>query len=69
MRGAIPPLTQHAFMAWCSLKKHRDNFTFTTAYLFLRNTMLENNSPYNLMGNLEGVHLEDREGDGRKDFR
>jgi hypothetical protein len=27
MRGAIPPLPQYAFMAWC-LVKHRDNFTF-----------------------------------------
>jgi len=28
MSGAIPPLLQYAFMAWC-LVKHRDNFTFT----------------------------------------
>jgi hypothetical protein len=28
MSGAIPPLPQYAFMAWC-LVKHRDNFTFT----------------------------------------
>jgi hypothetical protein len=27
MRGAIPPLPQYIFMAWC-LVKHRDNFTF-----------------------------------------
>jgi len=27
MRGAIPPLPQYAFMAWC-LVKHRDKFTF-----------------------------------------
>jgi hypothetical protein len=27
MRGAIPPLSQYAFMAWCFVK-HRDNFTF-----------------------------------------
>jgi len=33
MRGAIHPLLQYAFMAWC-LVKHRDNFTFTLAYLF-----------------------------------
>jgi hypothetical protein len=26
MRGAIPPLPQNVFMAWC-LVKHRDNFT------------------------------------------
>jgi hypothetical protein len=28
MHGAIPPLPQYVFMAWC-LGKHRDNFTFT----------------------------------------
>jgi hypothetical protein len=28
MRGAIPPLPQYAFMAWC-LVKHRDSFTCT----------------------------------------
>jgi hypothetical protein len=27
MRGAMPPLRQYVFMAWC-LVKHRDNFTF-----------------------------------------
>jgi hypothetical protein len=27
MSGAIPPVLQYAFMAWC-LVKHRDNFTF-----------------------------------------
>jgi hypothetical protein len=28
MSGAIPPLPQYVFIAWC-LVKHRDNFTFT----------------------------------------
>jgi hypothetical protein len=28
MCGAISPLPQYVFMAWC-LVKHRDNFTFT----------------------------------------
>jgi len=28
MCGAIHPLTQYVFMAWC-LVEHRDNFTFT----------------------------------------
>jgi len=23
MSGAIPPLSQYAFMAWCLVKKHR----------------------------------------------
>jgi hypothetical protein len=29
MLGAIPPLPQYVFMAWCSVKKkkHRDKFT------------------------------------------
>jgi len=31
MRGALPPLSQYAFMARCSVKKHRENFTFTLA--------------------------------------
>jgi len=31
MRGAILPLPQYVFMAWC-LVKHRNNFTF---YLLL----------------------------------
>jgi hypothetical protein len=34
MSGAIPPLLQYVFMAWC-LVKHRDNFTF-----YLYNTAL-----------------------------
>jgi hypothetical protein len=35
MSGAIPPLLQHAFMAWRSVEKEtqRDNFTF---YLHLK---------------------------------
>jgi hypothetical protein len=33
MHGAIPPLPQYAFMAWCSFKNN--NFTFTF-YLYLR---------------------------------
>jgi hypothetical protein len=28
MRGAVHPLPQYAFIAWC-LVKHRENFTFT----------------------------------------
>jgi len=34
MRGAVPPLLQYVFMAWC-LVKHRDNFTFLPLYLNL----------------------------------
>jgi hypothetical protein len=33
MRGAIPPLPQYVFMAWC-LVKHRDNFTLTFSYFY-----------------------------------
>jgi len=29
MLGAILPLPQYAFMAWCSVKEHRYNFTLT----------------------------------------
>jgi hypothetical protein len=36
MSGAIPPLPQHAFMAWC-LVKHRDYFTFTFTFNFTGN--------------------------------
>jgi hypothetical protein len=35
MSGAIQPLPQYAFMAWCLVKKHRDNFTFLQAIIFL----------------------------------
>jgi hypothetical protein len=41
MYGAIPPLPQYAFMAWCSVKEekeHRDKFTFILPvfiYLFI----------------------------------
>jgi hypothetical protein len=28
MSGAIHPLPPYAFMVWCLVKKHRDNFTF-----------------------------------------
>jgi hypothetical protein len=37
MRGAILPLPQYAFVAWC-LVKHRDNFTFC----FIRHTAVTN---------------------------
>jgi hypothetical protein len=29
MRRCTAPLPQYAFMAWCSVKRHRDKFTFT----------------------------------------
>jgi hypothetical protein len=35
MNGAIPPLSQYAFMAWCVVK-HRDNFTSTLRYAVTR---------------------------------
>jgi len=34
MRGAIPPLSQFVFMAWC-LVKHRDNFYLYLSYIKL----------------------------------
>jgi len=37
MSGAIPPLPQYAFMAWCWVKrKHSDNFTFYLTLLISR---------------------------------
>jgi hypothetical protein len=33
MRGAIPPLPEYVFMAWC-LVKHKDNFKFTFTFMF-----------------------------------
>jgi hypothetical protein len=36
MRGAIPPLSQYVFMAWC-LVKHKDNFTCT----FLKGLLMD----------------------------
>jgi hypothetical protein len=35
MHGAITPLPQYAFMAWC-LVKHRDNFTFYLITILFR---------------------------------
>jgi hypothetical protein len=37
MRGAIPPLPQHAFMAWC-LVQHRDNITLPYQWNTLTHT-------------------------------
>jgi hypothetical protein len=37
MRGAIPPLPQYVFMAWC-LVKHKENFTCTFYILWQLNT-------------------------------
>jgi hypothetical protein len=42
MRGAIPPLPQYTFMAWC-LVKHRDSFIFFTVLKMLgltQNTLI-----------------------------
>jgi hypothetical protein len=36
MSGAMPPLPQYVFMAWC-LVKHMDNFTFTLPFYLLHN--------------------------------
>jgi hypothetical protein len=44
MRGAILPLPQYVFMAWC-LVKHRDNFTL---YLLLFDIVLPKCKPFHL---------------------
>jgi hypothetical protein len=33
MHGAIPPFAQYTLMAWCSVKKHRDNFMSIPPYM------------------------------------
>jgi hypothetical protein len=38
MCGAIPPLPQYVFMAWC-LVKHMNNFTFTVRYFHYFNRL------------------------------
>jgi hypothetical protein len=43
MLGAIPPLPQYVFMAWC-LVKHRDNFTFYL-YNFTPKIFVEEDRP------------------------
>jgi hypothetical protein len=50
MSGAIHPLPQYAFMAWC-LVKHRDNFTFT----FTRGE--RKTKGFELKGNKDFAHL------------
>jgi hypothetical protein len=30
MCGVIPPLPEYTFEVWCSVKKHRDNITFSS---------------------------------------
>jgi hypothetical protein len=40
MLGAIPALPQYAFMAWCSVTKHRVNFNF---HLYLQVVKLQMN--------------------------
>jgi hypothetical protein len=45
MRGAIHPLSQYVFMAWC-LVTHRDKFTFF--YLWYNNVVFHNILAYGL---------------------
>jgi hypothetical protein len=46
MSGAILPLPQYAFIAWCSAeRKHRDNSTFTFTVIYA------NYSSYELTSN------------------
>jgi hypothetical protein len=54
MRGAIPPLPQYAFVAWC-LVKHMDNLL---TYYLLCNTHEEMRNAYQiLVGKSEGKRL------------
>jgi hypothetical protein len=44
MRGALPPLHQASFMAWCL--RHRDNFASICLWAFLRLLRNSNNNVY-----------------------
>jgi hypothetical protein len=48
MRGAIPPLPQYVFMAWC-LVKHSDNFTSLPFYVII--IQLEETANIKSLGN------------------
>jgi hypothetical protein len=42
MRGAIPPVSQYVFMAWCPVKKKdRDNFTLERNKFFYSGNNIE----------------------------
>jgi hypothetical protein len=56
MRGAIPPLLQYVFMAWC-LVTHRDNFTFYSTTLQCMKLMDHVTLYYNNMS-MDAVFLE-----------
>jgi hypothetical protein len=64
MCGAIPPLLQYVFMAWC-LVKHRDNFTFTFYHIFrvtkLRKMRLMGHVAYTVMEKTTGRPRSRRE--------
>jgi len=48
MREAITPLPQYAFMAWCLVKKHRNNFTFASP-------VIKHITPWKLMGSIHNL--------------
>jgi hypothetical protein len=70
MSGAIPPLPQYAFMAWCSVKHNKDNFTFLPLLLCynhfhilprwrgLKPCALFKYSPDEGNGEMEGIYLQ-----------
>jgi hypothetical protein len=66
MRGAIPPLSQYAFMAWCSVKSQVQRYLYLIIIKREEvgaacNTQWRNEK---CMGNLKGTdHLEDLEVD------
>jgi hypothetical protein len=57
MRGAIHPLPQYIFMAWC-LVKHRDNFTL------LRRQFESSSLSNSQILHYEGDQIKDDEMDG-----
>jgi hypothetical protein len=50
MRGAIPTLPQYVFIAWCSVKKHRDNFAFTFEVVHVLNQVHRHEDVWGIEG-------------------
>jgi hypothetical protein len=41
MIGAIPPLSQYAFMAWCSVKAQGQLYLYLTVFFLLKDIKLQ----------------------------
>jgi hypothetical protein len=63
MSGAISTLPQYTSMAWCSVKKHRDNFTIIL-YIILYYIILYYRSVTALVYGLDDWGFESQQGQG-----